>query len=96
MPEYELITKLNYTNTADLNRMRDLASKGMNYPETVDDGNGNQVPNPQSKLAFIKTIMRQFLFQQMRRGEMITNAQDAANAHMEAWDTENGPKVIEG
>ena len=36
MAEYELVTKLKYTNQADLNRMRDLASKGMNYPEMVD------------------------------------------------------------
>lgn len=39
--------------------MRDTLAAGWGYLETVDDGNGNQIPNPETKIQFATAYIRQ-------------------------------------
>ena len=45
---------------AVLPRVVDAISGLHDRPDTVDDGNGNQIPNPETKGQFAKRILRQW------------------------------------
>ena len=91
---YELCVAFDHDDQPQLVLMRDWTAAGMNYPETVDDGDGNQIPNPVSELAHIKTMIKLFVFQNMRRGQLLTDGQTVLDDHMTIWDGVYEPKVV--
>lgn len=67
---------------ADFVDVRDTLARVWKYPTTIDDGNGNQIPNPQSKAQFLKAYVAKFIKDAYKFGkaqELDQDIQDARN-----------------
>jgi hypothetical protein len=51
---------INYPDAKQV-ELRDTLAFELNYQENVDDGNGGQIPNPQTKAAFIQEKANEML-----------------------------------
>ena len=93
---YDLCVSFDYVDNPMLTDMRNWTASGMNYQETVDDGNGNQIPNPQSKINYIKQNARLFIYRQMFKGYKEDQGQTVLNDFMGLFEGEYAPRVVEG
>lgn len=94
MPVYELTIGFDYVDNDDLTNMKDLTALGMNYQETITTSAG-EVPNPQSKLDFIKQEIANFIYRNMARGDSLSNEKDVIAAHKQSFRDTYRSKVIE-
>lgn len=76
---YDLCIPIGDTNLA---QTRDTLAIGGNYEEEIESppGSGIMVPNPQSKINFIKARVREFLIGDYKRGKLLIEGQAAIDA----------------